>query len=206
MNPEQVGHEEIDPLELQRLRSLFSDLSESDGELEAPPASLWADIESALAAESGAAESNVVELRPRRKAAIWAAAAAVAAVVGVGVSGILKSTPTEAVVASVDITNLDMPVQDDAFGTARLISVDGDLQLEIHVEDLETDSGYLELWLINPDVTDMYSLGEVNGDGRYDLPDNIDPAEFPIVDVSFEDRDGVATHSGKSVLRGVLDI
>jgi len=134
------------------------------------------------------------------------AAAAVLAIAALGIAGLLRSQPDEVVVASAAIVNDNLPVADDAWGSARLISVDGDLQLEIDVESLAADSGYLELWIINGDVTDMHSLGELNGDGRFDIPDDVDPANFPIVDISIEERDGVAAHSGNSVLRGVLDI
>jgi hypothetical protein len=42
---------------------------------------------------------------------------------------------------------------DDEWTSARLISVNGDLRLEIDVEELAADSGYLELWIMNGDVS-----------------------------------------------------
>ena len=61
-----------------------------------------------------------------------------------------------------------------------------------------------EVWMINPDVTQLISLGPIRSDGIYDLPAGLDPAAFPIVDVSFESFDGNPQHSGNSVLRGEL--
>jgi len=58
--------------------------------------------------------------------------------------------------------------------------------------------------MIDTDVTRLVSLGPVRADGTYDLPPGLDPAQFPVVDVSVEPLDGDPTHSGDSVLRGEL--
>ncbi len=218
-NEELFPDEELSQDDLGHLTSLLKSVMESDSVLEAPPESIWDAISAEVQSDEGAdviairarvvpevsTPDNVVDFRSRRAPQLLAAAA-ILAIAALGIAGLLRSQPDEVVVASVEIVNDNLPVTDDAFGSARLISVDGDLQLEIHVEELVAESGYLELWIINGDVTDMHSLGEINGDGRFDLPDDVDPANFPIVDISFEERDGVATHSGNSVLRGVLDI
>jgi Anti-sigma-K factor rskA len=60
------------------------------------------------------------------------------------------------------------------------------------------------VWLIDPNVEGMVSLGPARSDGTYAVPPDIDVAAFPIVDVSVEPPDGVPTHSGVSVLRGTL--
>ena len=57
---------------------------------------------------------------------------------------------------------------------------------------------------VHPEVQRLVSLGPVRADGTYDLPAGLDPAAFPIVDVSGERIDGDPTHSGDSVLRGQL--
>lgn len=36
------------------------------------------------------------------------------------------------------------------------------------------------------------------------LPDGLDLAEFPIVDISLEQFDGDPTHSGDTIIRGIL--
>ena len=218
-NEERFPDEELSEADLQRLASLLNGLTAADLVLESPPESVWdgisADLQDEKVAEvipigagaraKGVTADNVTTLSSLRTPRLLAAAA-ILVIAALGVAGLVRSQPDEIVVASVEIVNDNLPVADNAYGTAQLISVDGDLQLEIDVEELAADSGYLELWIINGDVTDMHSLGELNGDGRFDLPDDVDPANFPIVDISFEERDGVATHSGKSVLRGVLDI
>jgi hypothetical protein len=38
------------------------------------------------------------------------------------------------------------------------------------------------------------------------LPENLDVGEFPVVDVSNEPIDGDPTHSGDSIVRGVLEV
>jgi hypothetical protein len=50
----------------------------------------------------------------------------------------------------------------------------------------------------------MVSLGPLRADGRYAIPDGVDVRAFPVVDVSIEPLDGEPTHSGRSVMRGVL--
>jgi hypothetical protein len=62
------------------------------------------------------------------------------------------------------------------------------------------------VWLINPSVTELVSLGPLRADGDYDVPPGVDAAEFPIVDISDEPVDGDPSHSGDSVLRGQLPI
>ncbi len=64
-------------------------------------------------------------------------------------------------------------------------------------------ASYVEVWLIDRQVKGMISLGPFHGDGDYTIPSGIDPAKYPIVDVSIEPEDGVPTHSGVSIVRGL---
>ena len=73
-------------------------------------------------------------------------------------------------------------------------------------QGLEAGDGYLELWMIDPSVSKLVSLGPLRDDGVYVLPASVDPAEYPIVDVSVEPVDGNPAHSGASLLRGQLDL
>jgi hypothetical protein len=67
------------------------------------------------------------------------------------------------------------------------------------------DGTYREVWLLRPDVSGLVSLGMLEGDqGRFDLPDGLDLADYPVVDVSEEHFDGDPAHSGDSVVRGDL--
>ena len=96
------------------------------------------------------------------------------------------------------------PLGDAGEGSAELVDSDGSLQLRLSTNDLDAGDGFLEVWVISPDVTQLVSLGPLRADGVYDLPQGLDPAAFPIVDVSVEPIDGDPTHSGASVLRGEL--
>ena len=91
-------------------------------------------------------------------------------------------------------------------GRAELLAHDGGYQLRLETSDLQDDDGYLELWLIDPSVTKMVSLGPLRPDGLYDLPPGVDPSAFPIVDISAEPVDGDPAHSGNSLLRGTLPL
>ena len=68
----------------------------------------------------------------------------------------------------------------------------------------------LELWLIEPDAdgspAELVSLGVIDPDrpGDFAVPATTDPSVFSVVDISIEPRDGVPTHSGRSILRGPL--
>lgn len=217
-------HDDLTADEIDELRSLARTVTLADGRLEEPPASVWAGIEAALADEAApglqavsdtddsadaadGAGGSTGATRPRRPFYLAVAAAALA-VAGVGGGILLSGSDDDELVevAMADIVNDGLPVTDDALGEAVLLEDDGRYVLEIDVEALDTESGYLELWVINSDVTDMHSLGRVDGDGRFELPEGVDPADFPVVDISIEQDDGDATHSGQSVLRGILDL
>ena len=51
----------------------------------------------------------------------------------------------------------------------------------------------------------VQSLGALEGDERFVVPDGLAIDEFPLVDVSIEPIDGNPAHSSKSVLRGELE-
>jgi hypothetical protein len=62
------------------------------------------------------------------------------------------------------------------------------------------------VWLIDRDVTRLVSLGVLTGsEGRFAVPPSLDLTEFPVVDVSDEPLDGDPAHSGRSIIRGLLD-
>ena len=96
------------------------------------------------------------------------------------------------------------PLGDAGEGKPSSIERDGSLQLRLSTSGLDAGDGFLEVWVINSDVTQLVSLGPLRSDGIYELPPGLDPASFPIVDVSVEPIDGDPTHSGDSVLRGQL--
>ncbi len=102
------------------------------------------------------------------------------------------------------------PCAAPATANAELVEVDGAEALRITLDDLGTppDGTHYELWLIDPDVTDPRSLGEVPpgaSEVEVPVPDGVDPDRYPIVDINVQD-DGVEEHSGldTSILRGTL--
>jgi len=199
-----------------------------------PPAGLWDRIAAATgiddpeAGEDGrsraggavtgratAPHDGVVSLDGRRRRAnrparrnlpLVAAAAAVLAVVatiGVVAGRDDRGPDVEAEVALA-------PLESGATGAARLERLpDGSRRLSLTEEVAAIPAGsYLEVWLIDPDsgLTRMVSLGPAGAGSTFTIPDGIDPATYRVVDVSIEPADGNPTHSGRSVLRGTLEI
>ena len=93
----------------------------------------------------------------------WLLAAA-AVVVGVIAGGALLrdgSSDDSTVVAAADLA----PLGDAGEGNAELVDRDGSLQLRLSTNDLDAGDGFLEVWVINPDVTQLVSLGPLRADG-----------------------------------------
>jgi anti-sigma-K factor RskA len=100
------------------------------------------------------------------------------------------------------------PLGANSTGVAKLVSLpDGEYALDVDVSRLPAPgSGFFELWMIDTAVHDMVSLGPITQSRRILLPSSVDPSRFPVVDISIEPNDGKPTHSGKSILRGVLSV
>lgn len=187
------------------LRALATDVEMEPTTWDQPPAGLWERI----AAEAGVPASDVDDtpvapvapLRPSRRPLPWilGAVAAVAALVA-GVAVFVGTTTDDEVVASVTLDQLG----DAGSGTAELIDDGGQYRLRVDTADLEPGDGFLEVWVIDTEVSKLVSLGPSRPDGTYDLPPGLDPEQFPVVDVSVEPLDGDPNHSGDSVLRGTL--
>ena len=131
------------------------------------------------------------------------AAAVVAAVALPALSG------RDQVVAEVALDSL---AGDAAIGTVSIVD-DGDGSLRLDIEfttGLVGAESQYELWVIDSEVQEMYSLGFVGSTGEgyttsYDLPEGVDINDFPIIDISLEPNDGVETHSGDSKYRGIVE-
>ena len=70
------------------------------------------------------------------------------------------------------------------------------------------DASY-ELWLLDlEDSTDtvnaLVSVGVIEADGTFEIPESVDLDTFNVIDISVEPHDGNPQHSGASVLRGEL--
>lgn len=216
--------------DLAELRALASGMSLSEPEWEQPPPGLWDRIAAEVASDTDVDQTTrvpapvaaptandessphhhgveapvapVVPLSSRRRVPWLLGAVAAAAVLIVGAAVVL-SRPTSSsppVLASTELARLG----DSGSGGAELVEVDGELRLRVDTADLDAGEGFLEVWMINTDVTQLVSLGPIRPDGDYNIPPGLDPEKFPVVDVSVEPLDGDPTHSGDSVLRGQL--
>ncbi len=143
---------------------------------------------------------------------VWvpvAAAAAAALVVG-GVGGILwerrEVEPPETTVASATLDPL--PDWQGASGDARVEErPDGRRQVVVTVDAPCPTAPTARCGCSRRTWSGLVSLGVLDGtEGRFDVPDGLDLAEFPVVDVSEEHFDGDPSHSGDSVVRGPLDV
>lgn len=181
----------------------FPDPELSDDESDRPETS------PAPPARGGGAE--VVDLASRRtpKSWSWIAAAAAVGVVAGGVGGNLLSNratePPATVVAQAPLEPL--PDWDGASGEAAVHTApDGTRTLVLDIDASVPDDGFREVWLIDRDVTRLVSIGVLEGSsGSFVLPTGLDLDDFAVVDVSQEHFDGDPTHSGDSIVRGILD-
>jgi len=205
-------------------------------ELHEPPVSVWAAISAATSAsaapddEQSAApvrpvhpvatatepsvDLRVDELaerrtegkrRPRARWLIAATAAGVAlGVLGVQIVGALRAPAPTPVVASAQLDTLTNPRRG---GDATLVEQPGGLSLKLSVEPLDAKNGYLEVWLINTDLTRMISVGVLPGNGTaasFVVAPGMLAQGYTIVDISREQFDDRPQHSGDSLLRGTL--
>ncbi|MCO1615276.1 anti-sigma factor [Micromonospora sp. CPM1] len=157
----------------------------------------------------------VVARRPRRSrrwpgwatTAVTATAAAVIGVAGtaavLGGGGGEPADPEPPVVASAPLAAFGATPK-DASGDARVL---GDNRLHLHVANLPSVPGYYEVWLIDPNTMEMFSVGTLSngsGDALLPIPPNVDLRTYTVVDVSAEQYDNKPGHSGDSLLRGTL--
>ena len=205
-----AGSQEGDA-ELAELRSLVAGADPQDlGEMswETPPDGLWDRIAAEAGVEAGGAAVPLARVRARRAGRArrprLLVAAAAAAVVIAAVAGTVLATSGDDDPSLVASTSLE-PLGAAGAGTAELVDDDGDLRLRVETADIDPGDGFLEVWVIDPEVSKLVSLGPLRPDGVYDLPAGLEPEQFPIVDVSLEPIDGDPTHSGDSLLRGQLE-
>lgn len=177
----------------------------------APPPQVWNNVLAELEVEVATQEASA-----RRDSRggffsnrILSIAAATLLMVGVAVAIVSYSSEDTAVneVAAAMMTDDGLPVATSATADAFFRCEDDTCFVEVDLSALpESGADDLELWVINEDVSDMYSLGNITSNaGRFELPPGVTAVDFPIVDISIEPDDGDATHSGQSVLRGVFD-
>jgi len=185
-------------------------LTPDDRQQFAPPADLWAKIEAEVALDEDDRSAPVVTLddrRPRRSRVLVGAALVGAAAVALLTFALARAGDDVRTIDEIALSNEGLdPSGGASTGSVRLVELsDGSRAIDLDVSNLpKVDGEFFELWLIDPQVKGMVSMGPVRGSGRYVIPDGVGTDAFPIVDLSVEPVDGVPTHSGKSVLRGVL--
>ena len=187
--------------DLASIKALGSLLSEEDFVRDEPPSGLWDEIAAAMQ------PPRVVPLSRRRSKYQVYVGVAAATVAGLIITGaVLRSGDERAdVIASADLTNAGLsPLGANASGHADIVKKGSAHALRLAVRDVPTrPSAYTEVWMIDAEVKGMVSLGPFHGNGDYVIPSGVDPGKFPVVDVSLEPSDGVPTHSGVSIVRGV---
>ena len=180
-------------------------------EEEPPPARVWEAIVTTLRTEAaGAGRRGPVPLasaRARRGKApvrrwplVLAGAAAGALLTWAG-SALGGAQPQGVVLAAGDLAPLEASAP---AGAAEVVEVDGDRRLRVSLDGSpDPDSGYLEVWLLRPDVSGLVTLGVLKGgSGEFLLPPGLDLHEYPVVDISLERIDGDPGHGGRSLVRG----
>ena len=224
-----MSEEFTDPLdpdsdsgEFAHLLLLGASLSGSDFELMTAPTDLWDRIAAgvSLAEPTELTEPTVLTqptvLADRRDSGrrsggsrnsgrriVFAAAAAVLILVAgaVGIRLVDSSRTSTEVVAS---TTLDV-IEGPATAQAKLLRSGNTERLVVTTENMPAApaGSHYELWLVDPKVTSPQSLGPMTGSTEVLIPASIDPAIYPVVDISLQ-QNGTHDHSGHSLLRGTL--
>jgi hypothetical protein len=207
---------------IRRVGAAARALTADDRGLAEPPPDLWAGIAGRVAAPDASLRRDdvapVVPLdrpqhaspRARRGRRAWWTAGAAAAAVLVVVAGAVVATRDGdgdaggSTVASAELAPLPDAVPGTRPAVAAVVDRDGAEELTLDATVPAATDGFYEVWLIDEAVDGMVSLGPLRADGRYPIPAGVDVGAFPVVDVSIEPPDGEPTHSGRSVLRGVL--
>ncbi|MFT4988484.1 MAG: anti-sigma-K factor RskA [Acidimicrobiales bacterium] len=198
------------------IMAMARDVEAHDSDRIAPPPQVWnnilAELEIEVAPEEASTRSQTTHSKTEgwfSSARLLSIAAATLVMVGVVVAIVNVSYDDSSLteVAAASMTDEGLQVATSATADARLVCEDDDCFVDVVLSALpDAGAGDLELWVINSDVSDMYSLGNVTAsNGRFALPPGVTSNDFPIVDISIEPDDGNETHSGQSVLRGVFD-
>lgn len=169
-----------------------------------------------LRSESSSAPVTRIDARRARRSRMptaWllAAACVLGIVLGVGgatVASLLgrEPAPSELTVASASLAPLDSP---QTMGVASLLDRDDGLRLEVPDLGLDPGEGFLEVWLINRDLTRMISIGVVPVDATgvvLPVSQRLIDEGYVIVDISREPFDDQPAHSGDTLVRGELSI
>jgi len=189
------------------LKELVRSVEADDYKRLDPPPEVWAGV-LAGARETQDEGATAGDRSWFRGPVLLRAAAVVALVVGMGavVAGVLNSrVDSTTTVATAAMDDEGLPVGTDSRAWATIVCDGDECRVDVEFTTIpDPGDEVLELWVIDANVVEMFSLGEVTGTGSFDLPAGVTHEGFPVVDISVEPRDGDAAHSGQSVLRGVF--
>jgi hypothetical protein len=94
-----------------------------------------------------------------------------------------------------------------ASADVELVRTDDHYELVLEARDMAPAPAgrHYELWLVDPSdpSAEPVSLGPMTGSTSAAVPDDVDPADYDVVDVSLQEA-GQEEHSGNSLLRGTL--
>lgn len=183
-----------------------------------PPPHVWEAVDRGIRRERGPRQLGLLaEQRSRRIARgasavprrgagplrLMAAAAAGALVTWAGLSLADTQQGDGDVLASGQLAPLG---QGGAPGSAEVVEVAGQQRLRVELDEgLDAGDGYLEVWLLRPDVSGMVTLGVLEeATGEFLLPEGLDLGDYPVVDISLEHLDGDPGHGGDSLVRGEI--
>ena len=206
--------------ELESLRTVaeLARQTQDLAELPPPPERVWHRIAAATVAPATApprVRPTTVQIHapwrwPRwtREALVGSAAAVIAVLSTLGVIRVTdrpETPPSVQIAATAQLAALPTAPAGSQ-GVARVLDDGTGDRLHLHVTGLPLRPGYYEVWLINPDTRQMVSIGTLRdgGDELLPLPSTLNLREYRLVDVSAEEFDGNALHSGQSLLRGTL--
>lgn len=189
--------------EVERMRPLVAGLEELPPEAWGAPHGEVPALPALPPLGAPAPERRGRRARPRTAIAVAAAVAALAVAVAVG--ALVRSSDSGGGGPRIALASVGEggPA---ATGTARASGGgSGSLRLEVSGLRPSADAQFYELWLLDGPRTAV-SLGafRVPASGAADVtvPLPFALTDFRYIDVSVEPEDGVATHSGRSVLRG----
>lgn len=187
-----------------------------------PPARVWDAIRAELEAASdrgldgdSTTRGDAYDLGGRRRglppSTTWllAAACILGIILGVGGSTLVgrlseRPQPGETTVAQAPLSPLDA---EETTGFATLVARDGGLRLDVPELGLDPGDGFLEVWLINRDLTRMISIGVIPVDATevvLPVPQRLIDEGYVIVDISREPFDDQPAHSGETLVLGEL--
>lgn len=177
-----------------------------------PPDALWQRITDEIESDGGIGGygASVGSGNDRSSAGgrSWMGRFALAAAVGVlvGSLGTIVAMDRETPPPTIAQAELAPLPGKDARGVAQIRQTSQGPKLVVDVPGLPATDGYYEVWMLAPDAESMVSIGVLgNGEvNEFPLPDGMDMARFPVVDISVEQFDGDVTHSADSVVRGQL--